>query len=150
VGQTWGTSMLKVPESRQRMVMMSSEIITRLSFLDRDPVYQHEKPYEIISGIAPSGWQSNCKFSSVANIAIKDCRKSRSSFTLDSCGFEYVDWPASSDFDFNVFQSQNRFDAAGLVERYLLETMALAQARFCAEKVICIDWRVRWHQSECC
>ncbi|KAI1086407.1 hypothetical protein F5B19DRAFT_479364 [Rostrohypoxylon terebratum] len=127
---------------------MTLDIISSLSFLDNDPRYQHEKPYEIIAGMAPSGWRSNCKFSSVPGLLIRDCRPFRDEFTIDKCGFEYHDWDCTAHLCYDKFDSADGGDLSALIEPYLLETISRVRERFRAEKVVCFDWRLRSRKSK--
>lgn len=129
--------------AHRKSIKMKLDAISSLSFLDNDPRYQHEKPYEIIAGMAPSGWKSNCKFTTVPGLLIRDCRNFRDQLTIDTCGFEYHDWDCTSNLQYDIFESADGGDLSTLIEPYLLETIARVRERFHAEKVVCFDWRVR-------
>src|SRR5262245_24428326 len=100
---------------------MSKDVTATLSFLEDDPKFEREKPFQIISGLAGSKWASNCRYRAVSGIPIRDCRDQRDSFRLDTHGFEFWDWKCTSD-------NLSLFSAAPLIEKrsaaiepYLLE-----------------------------
>jgi hypothetical protein len=125
---------------------MSLNTIASLSFLENDVLYQREKPFQIISSIAPSGWQTNCRFISVSDIPIRDCRASRNAYTLDTYGFEFCDWPSKTEIPFASYGERSATVERGFinaVNAHLLETADSVRKKFQANKVICFDWRVR-------
>ncbi|KAI1357266.1 hypothetical protein F5Y08DRAFT_346948 [Xylaria arbuscula] len=128
---------------------MGSNIVTDLTFLDDDPIYTQEKPYEIISGIAPNGWKSNCKFSKVPRITIQDCRGRLEDFSIDITGFEFCHWPSDVVVKRMTHSSvlQPDGDTNFIINLYLQETIDTLKKELGAAKVICFDWRVRSRQA---
>ncbi|CZR48094.1 uncharacterized protein FPRO_12704 [Fusarium proliferatum ET1] len=122
---------------------MVYSVTAELSFLKDHPLYEVEKPYQIISGLAASTWQTNCVFESVPGIRIINCRDHMSDFTIEANGFEFFKSPSTHLLDHGFVGSQEKNIRDEAIECYLRSTIAQARKRFNATEIFCFDWRVR-------
>jgi hypothetical protein len=111
--------------------------------LQNDQQYLQEKPYQIISGLYPSGWQTNCRFSEVNGITIRDCRLHPENYSLETSGFEFQNWPCPSSIGLDNLRQESLVDKTQTIEPYLLDTIRRMKERLNAVDIICFDWRVR-------
>lgn len=114
-----------------------------LEYLVDDPKWDKEKPYKIFFKTDSAIPQSNCRFGTGKAI-VQDVRQlaRRHSFEID--GFELIRSPiqALHAADFEDPQKEE-----SVVVPYLQATMEFVKSRLSAERIVCIDWRVRAFSS---
>jgi len=115
-------------------------VTAELTFIANDAHYEQEKPYDIIFADPSDPQKSNCRFESVSDIRITDCRPHIHTFSLQKNGFQFM--RRRSELPVEVL-SLNNDESRKLVEIYLKETISIVKEELHPEFVICFDWRVR-------
>jgi len=115
-------------------------MLAKLKFLTALPLYDVEKPYTLYGFSEEVKPRSNCLYEFHDGIQVTDARGSESTFSLDSCGFEFHKKPLSCDFRVESFE-----DVSGRVSlgKYLQETISMVTDTLRADTVLCFDWRLR-------
>ncbi|KAJ9617238.1 hypothetical protein H2200_000959 [Cladophialophora chaetospira] len=113
------------------------DVHSALDFLAKLPLYETEKPYLYLpssdEGLDPNVTKlDNLKFENHSGILIRDMRL-HPELRFDECGFDFHNLPSH----------YKRFDSAGDIEGYRVETEKLLKERFHAEKVMVYEIRLR-------
>ncbi|KAK3984001.1 hypothetical protein QBC44DRAFT_386112 [Cladorrhinum sp. PSN332] len=119
-----------------------------LKFVVDDPVFEEEQPYELFNAVLKPGIieppkRTNCSYYVQDGVAVNDVRDIESGADLDEQGFTFVKHQTS------CLLSAENFEAVTgphnlVVLSYLHEMINLVKQQLSLEKVICIDWRVRY------
>ncbi|OCL09233.1 hypothetical protein AOQ84DRAFT_404936 [Glonium stellatum] len=122
-------------------------MLATLKFLSDLPLYDLEKPYELCGfPEVPQSDRSNCQFTDHNNIKLEDVRGQENKYSINDYGFAFVNHTSSLDLKAQYFEHQNRNDA--VVNTYLKECIELVKREIGADRVVCIDWRLRRNFSE--
>lgn len=114
---------------------------TSIEFLAKLQLYETEKPYLLLpgkdQGLDPDVTRlDNLEFERRDGILVRDMRDDPS-LDVNDCGFEY----------YTHHSQYERFDAAGDIDGYKLETQELLKERFSAVKVLTYEARLRRNQK---
>ena len=114
---------------------------TSIEFLAKLQLYETEKPYLLLpgkdQGLDPDKTRlDNLEFERHDGILVRDMRH-EPSLDVNECGFEY----------YTHHSQYERFDAAGEIDGYKLETEQLLKQRFSAVKVLTYEARLRRNQK---
>ncbi|KAK0747137.1 hypothetical protein B0T18DRAFT_324784 [Schizothecium vesticola] len=119
---------------------MGVRYTAEVSFLEKSPRYETEKPYLVLlpegAAVDPSIPLHNLKFEE-KEVSVLDIRDCQSAYHLDECGFEYL--PHTTDVT-AILGDEPTVDH---VNAYKAETEALLRQRFGAVKVVCYELRLR-------
>jgi len=119
---------------------MGVRYTVEVSFLEKSPRYETEKPYLVLlpegAAVDPSIPLHNLKFEE-KEVSVLDIRDCQSAYHLDECGFEYLLHTTSVTA---ILGDEPNVDH---VAAYKAETEALLRQRFGAVKVVCYELRVR-------
>lgn len=128
------------PRPRTVAVEMGVRYTAEVSFLEKSPRYETEKPYLVLlpegADVDPSIPLHNLKFEE-KEVSVLDIRDCQSAYHLDECGFEYL--PHTTDVT-AILGDEPTVDH---VNAYKAETEALLRQRFGAVKVVCYELRLR-------
>jgi hypothetical protein len=114
-----------------------------LEYLADDPKWEKEKPYKILFKTDSTIPQSNCRFET-GKAHVQNVRQLARQHSIEIDGFELVQSPiqALHAADFEDPQKEE-----SVVVPYLKATMEFVKNRLSAERIVCIDWRVRAFSS---
>jgi hypothetical protein len=119
---------------------MGVRYTAEVSFLEKSPRYETEKPYLVLlpegAAVDPSIPLHNLKFEE-KEVSVLDIRDCQSAYHLDECGFEYLSHTTGVTA---ILGDQPTVDH---VNAYKAETEALLRQRFGAVKVVCYELRLR-------
>ena len=124
-----------------------SSMLATLKFLSDLPLYDLEKPYELCGfPEVPQSNRTNFQFTNHNNTKLEDVRGQEKQYSIDRHGFAFVSHASSLDLKSQYFEHQTRNEA--VVNKYLQECIELVKREMRANRVVCIDWRVRQRYSD--
>jgi hypothetical protein len=117
-------------------IMPEDELIS-LNYAMQLPIYEYEKPYQIVSEFAGEHKTTNLEFELAAPEVIQDVRGREHMYSLDSCGFQVIryDPPPGAPVDWP--------DKHAIESQYLPQVKQLLTEHVDgADEVFLFNWRV--------
>jgi hypothetical protein len=120
-----------------------------LKLLVGDPLFEDEQPYELFGALLKPGVKSppklnNCSYHVQDGVIVKDVRGRKCDTILEKEEFTLVKHQTGCLWSAEHFQAADGEMHNEVVSSYLHETIAPVEQHCLPEKVICIDWRVRY------
>jgi hypothetical protein len=123
-----------------------------LKYLVDDVLFEDEQPYELFGAVLKPSAKTpskltNCSYYVQTGVAVEDVKNSKSGVSLDEQGFTFIKHRTSFSLSVEHFETAGRGPHNQVVLSYLNETITLVEQYRLAEKVVCIDWRVRSYSA---
>lgn len=123
-------------------------MITAMRFAEDLEIFKKEAPFELFGyPMGTSNRITNCQYTTVEGIQVKDARADPAAFSLETTGFQYIHHRSKCPLKAQYFEKVgSSLDDNPVVVEYLKESIDLAKRELGVAEVICFDWRVR---SDC-